>query len=100
VPTTRLDKFLQSQGLLRNRIDVLLIDVEGWDFEVLKRRTICTATNSLLGIRIQLAWAMEAGEEGKALASSYYYAGRDAFYLLSAGKRSTMEDHWLLAATL
>ena len=36
VPTTRLDNFVQNQGLLRNRIDVLLIDVEGWDYEVLK----------------------------------------------------------------
>jgi FkbM family methyltransferase len=36
VKTTRLDLLMEEEGLAEKRIDVLLIDVEGWDFEVLK----------------------------------------------------------------
>jgi FkbM family methyltransferase len=36
VKTSKLDTLLKEQDMADTRIDVLLIDVEGWDFEVLK----------------------------------------------------------------
>jgi FkbM family methyltransferase len=36
VSTTRLDLLMEEENLLNQTVNVLLIDVEGWDFEVLK----------------------------------------------------------------
>jgi FkbM family methyltransferase len=36
VRSTRLDEMMQLEGFSSKRIDFMLIDVEGWDFEVLK----------------------------------------------------------------
>ena len=85
VPTTQLDTLVEQQGLGDKRINILLVDVEGWDFEVLKGGTKTLRRTAYL--EFEYNWRGKWAEDDKALQTAIDMLDKMDFTCYWPGKR-------------